>query len=759
MAENTKKVGLRVHGIPGNTDYGYGSLITGEYLSKLTGQQGIAIYDEMRRSDPQVQAVLKAITLPIRKARYYVEPATDKLRDKKIAEIIGLNLFEQMTMTWDDTLRHALLMLPFGFSILEKIWYVQDNLFKIKKLDPRLPVSVIRWEYDEEKKKLQGPVQQDTDGKEYFLPIEKIMVYTSEKEGDNWEGISILRSAYKPWFLKSKLEKINAIKHDRWGVGIPKITLPAGVKEGSQEYEDAKALGMGLYAHEKMFILEPDGYTVNIITPEGGSKGGTDILPSISYYDEAIAKAVLAMFINLGTSQTGSRALGGSFIEVFMDSLQAYANYICEVITRFLIREYCDYNWYVNGDYPVLKVGKIKNLDTHTIAELVKVGVITPDESVEVSVREELNLPEKEEEEESGEDDSQEGAAKQENEEGMEEIDEEENTPGDGSSGKKNLSGGPSQGKAGAGEGPSGMVYDLGNINPTAIRGLSGDVLGKLKDAIVQVEAGRAREKTQRIKARFREENLSPEEMIPDLVAIEMRLNESARNIKAEVLNIREIQGKDIIMQIVAGRKRNKIRVVQKAEMYNVLMKEYKVQMKAGRAEVREELAEQKARAGGGQLADGIPEDTEEFLAYEDKKLQGEIEGAAGKLSAELWALWLIYDRQGITGQALESAMLSTWEERISTKTWDNMADGVVNGGWGAGRTIEGNKHKNEIEYAYYSSVLDRSTCRWCEVNDGNKHEVGDPNFITPNPECAGTENLCRCITVYVLKAEAADAE
>ena len=47
----------------------------------------------------------------------------------------------------------------------------------------------------------------------------------------------------------------------------------------------------------------------------------------------------LAQFINLGTTETGSRALGNSFIEVFLQSLQAFAGYICDVFNRFLIQD------------------------------------------------------------------------------------------------------------------------------------------------------------------------------------------------------------------------------------------------------------------------------------------------------------------------------------------------------------------------------------------------------------------------------------
>lgn len=704
-----KKAGLQVVGVPGNTDYGYGALDTGEYLPKLMGRRGSSKFDEMRRSDPQVKSVLRALELPIRKASYYIEPASDKPQDVEIAEIISKNLFEYMSMTWDDTLRHFLLMLPFGFSIMEKVWHVKDNLFQIKKLAPRLPVSVVRWDYEKEKRDLKGPVQQDTDGKEYLLPIEKILVFTNEREGDNWEGTSVLRAAYKPWYMKNKLEVINGIKHDRYGVGIPMADTPPNVERGSEAWNETEKALEELYAHEKSYIISPDGYKISLLSADGG-KAGTDPLPSIRYYDEMIARSMLAMFINLGSTQTGSRALGGSFIEVFMDSLQAYADYICEVISRFLLREYCFYNWYVD-EFPVLKVGKIKKLDTHTIAVLAKAGVITKDESLEIAVREELDLPEKVEEEENLEEEPEEDP-----EENMEDGLEEEEDPEE------------EEGK---------LIEKVNNKKKSGRKKVSRKVGKSQKGLKLQ--------------------DLAPEEQIPDLIAIEYRLNESSRGVREELYNIREIQVKDIIQQIVAGRKPNKIRVIKKRDMYDVLMKEYKAQIRAGREEVQEELRYQKNRQGSTFAEGDVPEDYADFIEFGDRKFQIEVEGAGNKLLSQLLILSLTFERQGITGEALMASMLAAWPGAISNQTWDRMANGAVNGGWGAGRTIEGNKHKEEIEYAYYSSVLDKGTCLRCSNRDGHKHAVGDPDYATPNPGCYGGDN-CRCINVYVLKEESAKA-
>jgi len=50
---------------------------------------------------------------------------------------------------------------------------------------------------------------------------DSVSAFTNGKEGENWEGVSLLRPAYKPWFMKSTLEKIDAIAHERQSLGVP----------------------------------------------------------------------------------------------------------------------------------------------------------------------------------------------------------------------------------------------------------------------------------------------------------------------------------------------------------------------------------------------------------------------------------------------------------------------------------------------------------------------------------------------------------
>lgn len=383
-----------IYGVTGNGGRSFYGMATGEYVTALMGYKGRQIFDEMRRSDPKVGSVLKAITLPIRGANWFIEPASEDEADQKIAKVIENNLLHGMSQTWDDTVRHILLMLPFGFSVLEKVWeYRDDGVLGIRKLDPRLPLSIVDWKYDGNTRALIGPEQMDADGTRYILPIEKLLVFTNDKEGDNWEGVSILRTAYKPWFIKSNLEKIDAIKHDRYGVGVPVMTAPNGTKSGDAAWTDAETTLENLQAQEQSYIVKPEGWLLEVLN---GGTVGDDAIPSIKYHDEAIGKAMLAQFIDLGTSQTGSRALGVSFIDLFNKSIKTYAGYICDVVNRFLIREYVNYNWDVK-QYPTLKVNGISDIDTVGLAALVTGKLITPDDGLEAVLRESLELPCKEE--------------------------------------------------------------------------------------------------------------------------------------------------------------------------------------------------------------------------------------------------------------------------------------------------------------------------------------------------------------------------
>lgn len=386
-------------GAPG-TQFFAGYISGEEYNTKLQGQAGIKIYDEMRRGDGMIKATMLAVTLPIRQAIWRIEPASDDPKDVEIAEFVSDNLFGGMEITWADFLRQALLHLMFGFMMFEKVLKIENDKIVYKKLAPRLPKTLWKWNIDEDMnlKSITQYVQKGSSFVHIDIPIEKLLIFTNEQEGDNYEGISLLRSAYKHWYIKDTLYKIDAIKHDRWGVGIPKGIVPQGKTKENDPVGWAALIAAlkELRVNERGFIIQPHGYEIGML--EMGTKVGTNVLPSVQHHNEQIVVNILAQFLTLGTTKSGARALGDTFKSLFLLSLQAIATYIEDVMNRHAIKPLVDLNFVVDK-YPKLRASNIKEPDfssmSDAVSKLMGAGAIVADEELENHIRETGKLPAK----------------------------------------------------------------------------------------------------------------------------------------------------------------------------------------------------------------------------------------------------------------------------------------------------------------------------------------------------------------------------
>lgn len=372
-----------------------------EYLSTLTWPNSITTYDKMRRSDAQVQALLYCMELPIRSTRWYVEPYDkNNAKDRQIAEFVSENLFSGppigMTIHWDDFLRLALLMLPFGHSVFEKVYEVDSHGYaKWRKFAERPHETIKDFKYDER----GGPmhVEQYVAGASFVeIPIENCLIFTHRKEGGRLHGIPILRAAYKHWFIKDFLLKITNIGIERNHVGTPVCGLPDSPQEGDKE--EAQKIVQNLRSGETAGVVRPAGFTLEMFE---GKRVAIEVLPYIRYQDEMIAKAGLAQFLQAGTGNVGSFALSKDQSDFFLMSLSAQANYICDTINSYAIPQLVDYNWDVEG-YPKLRCEKVGGRNAEGIITgvnaLVGGKVILPDKGMEEFMRDLLGLPEIDEE-------------------------------------------------------------------------------------------------------------------------------------------------------------------------------------------------------------------------------------------------------------------------------------------------------------------------------------------------------------------------
>jgi len=376
----------------GGVSYFDGFISNDEFNEKLTFPNAVDTYDKMRRTDAQIQALLYAVTMPILSAEWTIEGGDEEQR-----EFIRHNTFERIS--WPTLLKHITSALWAGFSWAEKVYEVEDyqgqKKIMLNKIAPRLATTVWKWNTDN-KENLTGIVQQIDSGRatrEVNIPYpQKCALWTYQQEGNNYEGQSLLRAAYKHWFIKDQIYHIDAIRIERFALGIPHIKLPEEF-----DNEGLKALvemGKNWKAGSQSYVITPHGVEIDIKTVAQGAV--LDVLPTINHHNEEIGKSGLAQFINFGDG-AGNRALGESSQEFFYDSLKNVANWVADNYTNQVINQLLELNY--KNPTPVRM--KASNIGAVALPQLIRflreVGevFVQPDENIEDYLRDKFALPER----------------------------------------------------------------------------------------------------------------------------------------------------------------------------------------------------------------------------------------------------------------------------------------------------------------------------------------------------------------------------
>lgn len=362
-----------------------------EYNNELRGQAGIDRYIKMR-NDGVVNGTLLAIKTPILAGRWFIEPIKDKKKDKvskkdqDIADFVWDCLTERMSTTFSQTLWQILLQMDYGYYAFEKVWELKDGDLILKKMAPRSPSDIIKIRYDAN----GGPDGIDMvnlDGSPVTIPIDKLLLFPHRMESNNYMGRSVLRTAYKDWYFKENLAKIDAIQKERHGIGIPIIKLPPGA--GDDAIKDANELGRNIRTNERAHIVLPNNWEITFAELHGNP---VSALESMKYHDDVMRENILAGF--LGSDKvTKEEDLG-----LFLKSTRYVADGICDIFNKYLIPQLVDYNFEGVKKYPKLKVRRIgEQGELRTISfalrNMIGAGVVRPDDVLEAYIRDLFDLP------------------------------------------------------------------------------------------------------------------------------------------------------------------------------------------------------------------------------------------------------------------------------------------------------------------------------------------------------------------------------
>lgn len=377
-----------------------------EYLQLLRGRRGAKVWDEIRRSESQVAMLLNAVMNPIKAGTWEFEAADSTLVPdaEKHKELVEYCLKEMVD--FETFLHEVLTMLIFGYSLFEVINNVVIGHPKfgtfngLKALAFRSQKTIEQWIVDREtgdlksvKQYVQGDLALDRSAL-VEMDAAFLLVFTLNKEGDNYEGISALRAMYGAWFRKNLYLKIAAIGVEKAAIGTPIGTMPSG--KITKEQEDSfKEVLSNFTAHEAAYLLIPAGYDIKVVT----NNFDPDKLKQLIVFENTeMINALVANFLALGTNGGGGAfALGTDLSDFFLSGIQIYANIVAGVANRKLIPTMVKLNYGEQQAYPKLKATGINDKAGKELAEILKTladsQTIKPDDKLDEFVRKQYKLP------------------------------------------------------------------------------------------------------------------------------------------------------------------------------------------------------------------------------------------------------------------------------------------------------------------------------------------------------------------------------
>ena len=426
----------------------WGGHVQDEFIRELAGILGRRTYREMRENDSTIGGVFYAIENLARSVEWKVEPDDEGGEaDAKFLEEVFLE--SDMGHTMDDFIADTFTTLVYGWSYFEVT-------YKLRKSNIRKPLIVEEASNDGDAPKVRMPVSKYDDGKigiasinlraqdtlmkwyttrqgevvgmqqmhpvtgeQFVIPINKALYLRSKNNRGNPEGISILRNAYRSWYMKRRIEQIEIDGIDRELTGLPVVRIPGEILAKAATGDPAARRTLETYQgivknvrlnQSSGIVLPSDVYESPDGQPSGDRKVDIELLTSpgqrvidtdtvVLRHDRAIAKTILADFMMLGGSSHGNFSLAQNLSSLFITALTSFLDNVEKNINRQIVPTL----WRLNGmttNPPKLQHGNIIPNDLDALGgfldSMIKVGAISlPDAELENRVRGIAGLPNK----------------------------------------------------------------------------------------------------------------------------------------------------------------------------------------------------------------------------------------------------------------------------------------------------------------------------------------------------------------------------
>jgi hypothetical protein len=396
-----------------------------EFLPQLRGRKAVQVYKEMSENEPLVGALLFSIDRLLRNQEWRVEPAGKSKDDGNAARFVE-DCMEDMEHTWDDFISEALSCLVYGWSWHEVVYKQRrgiwarnpqqaskhsDGLVGWRKMPIRAQETLLRWVFDDSGEtmammQLAPPQYQTT-----VLPRSRSLLFRYRHHKGNPEGISMLRTMYRPWYMKKRMEEFEAVGVERDLAGMPVVKVPAEylkAKPGSEQaktVEAFKKMVKGVRRNEQEGVVFPIAYdqdskqplySFELLGGGGGRAFNTDQI--IRRYEERILQTVLADFIMVGHQSVGSYSLHTDKTGIFRTSLNSISQAIADELNRSAMPRLFRANGWKPEALPKIVPNDVDSPDIAQLAQFMSSMASTgvtwfPDGELENFVRDAARLP------------------------------------------------------------------------------------------------------------------------------------------------------------------------------------------------------------------------------------------------------------------------------------------------------------------------------------------------------------------------------
>lgn len=340
--------------------------------------------EEMYTENTFVATVIDAISDTCLSARFSFEPGNpDDALSVSLAEQLNINMGldgqgGRMKRSFEQIMRQILLYIPVGFRYFEVEWIYneKEDMWDIYDLKDCKPSAHDRWivKTEDAPTELQGDLEglprgalrgvyqkyasgdfAPEESGQPFIPSWSLLLFTHGQEGDNYEGRGLLRAVERSYHRYNEAElKLQSFLRGRPTV-VMKINDKEMVSSSGCEMPDIMTQITDVRNSAMQFQL---GQAALIETWPGVDITDTLLLDhqpemAMSIREEASNEILLrgyVQFLQLGTTDTGSRAVGEVHESFFRRSCINILDYVCSIFNgdwqpmRGLVGQYAYYN-------------------------------------------------------------------------------------------------------------------------------------------------------------------------------------------------------------------------------------------------------------------------------------------------------------------------------------------------------------------------------------------------------------------------------